>query len=211
MGDQVNPLLEDWTAPFEAAPLDRVRPEHFAPAYDQALAAHRAEIAEITKVAKQNLKKPIGMHTHDDSGLGVANALAGLEVGAVHVQGTINGYGERTGNCNLTSVIPNVAIKMKKSCVPEKSLRQLKELSQFVDEIANLRHSPRQPWVGSAAFSHKGGTHVNAVQKLVSSYEHIDPSLVGNSRTVLISGMCFRYGCRSSDRCDSVCSPSYIK
>ncbi|MDB6059104.1 MAG: 2-isopropylmalate synthase [Verrucomicrobiales bacterium] len=151
-----------------------------------------AEVAAITKVAQQNLKKPIGMHTHDDSGLGVANALAGLEVGATHVQGTINGYGERTGNCNLTSVIPNVAIKMKKSCVPERSLRQLKELSQFVDEIANLRPSPRQPWVGSAAFSHKGGTHVNAVQKLVSSYEHIDPSLVGNSRTVLISDLAGR-------------------
>jgi len=150
------------------------------------------EIATITKVARANLKGPIGMHTHDDIGLGVANALAGLEVGATHVQGTINGYGERTGNCNLTSVIPNVALKMKKFCLPDRSLRQLKELSQFVDEIANLRHSPRQPWVGSAAFSHKGGTHVNAVQKLVSSYEHVDPSVVGNSRTVLISDLAGR-------------------
>jgi 2-isopropylmalate synthase len=150
------------------------------------------EVAEITKVARTQLKGPIGMHTHDDIGLGVANALAGLEVGATHVQGTINGYGERTGNCNLTSIIPNVAFKMKKPCVPERSLRQLKDLSQFVDEIANLRHSPRQPWVGSAAFSHKGGTHVNAVQKLVSSYEHIDPALVGNSRTVLISDLAGR-------------------
>ncbi|MGZ4974738.1 MAG: citramalate synthase, partial [Limisphaerales bacterium] len=150
------------------------------------------EIATITKVARENLKRPIGMHTHDDIGLGVANALAGLEVGAVHVQGTINGYGERTGNCNLTSVIPNVALKMKKFCLPDRALRQLKELSQFVDEIANLRHSPRQPWVGSAAFSHKGGTHVNAVQKLVSSYEHVDPTVVGNTRTVLISDLAGR-------------------
>ncbi len=150
------------------------------------------EIATITKVAREHLKRPIGMHTHDDIGLGVANALAGLEVGAVHVQGTINGYGERTGNCNLTSVIPNVALKMKKFCLPDRALRQLKELSQFVDEIANLRHSPRQPWVGSAAFSHKGGTHVNAVQKLVSSYEHVDPSVVGNTRTVLISDLAGR-------------------
>ncbi len=115
-----------------------------------------------------------------------------LETGASHVQGTINGYGERTGNCNLTSVIPNVAFKMGKSCLPLSSLPQLKDLSQFVDEIANLRHSPRQPWVGSAAFSHKGGTHVNAVQKIVRSYEHIDPASVGNTRNVLISDLAGR-------------------
>src|SRR5207245_11716842 len=82
----------------------------------------------------------IGIHTHDDIGLGVANALAGLEAGATHVQGTINGYGERTGNCNLTSVIPNLALKLKKTSVPENSLVMLKDLSQFVDEIANIRH-----------------------------------------------------------------------
>ena len=150
------------------------------------------EVESITRVAKGRLTIRIGMHTHDDIGLGVANALAGLNAGATHVQGTINGYGERTGNCNITSVIPIIALKMKKSCVPTKSLRQLKDISQFVDEIANLRHSPRQPWVGSAAFSHKGGTHVNAVQKLVSSYEHIEPSLVGNKRTVLISDLAGR-------------------
>ena len=138
-------------------------------------------------VGKLNCK--VGIHTHDDIGLGVANALASLNAGAVHVQGTINGYGERTGNCNLTSVIPCVALKMKKSSVPEKSLSKLKELSQFVDEIANLRHNPRLPWVGAAAFAHKGGMHVNAVQKLASSYEHIDPALVGNARTVLVSDL----------------------
>lgn len=147
------------------------------------------EIAEISAFAKSKLKCKIGIHTHDDIGLGVANALAALEVGAVHVQGTINGYGERTGNCNLVSVIPCVALKMKKSCVPVASLRKLKELSQFVDEIANIRHNPRLPWVGSAAFSHKGGTHVNAVQKLSASYEHIEPELVGNERTVLVSDL----------------------
>ncbi len=147
------------------------------------------EITAITKVALGKLNCPVGIHTHDDIGLGVANALASLEAGAVHVQGTINGYGERTGNCNLTSVIPCVALKLKKSCVPVKSLPKLKELSQFVDEIANMRHSPRQPWVGSAAFAHKGGMHVNAVQKLSASYEHIDPSLVGNQRTVLVSDL----------------------
>ncbi len=150
------------------------------------------EITAITSAARRRLKGPIGIHTHDDTGLGVANALAALKAGACHIQGTINGYGERTGNCNLTSIIPNVALKLRKTSVPAASLRSLKELSQFVDEIANLPHSPRQPWVGSAAFSHKGGTHVNAVQKIVSSYEHIDPAAVGNQRTVLISDLAGR-------------------
>ena len=150
------------------------------------------EIAAITKVAVSKLNCKVGIHTHDDIGLGVANALASLAAGAVHVQGTVNGYGERTGNCNLTSVIPCIAFKLKKSCVPAKSLPKLKELSQFVDEIANMRHSPRQPWVGSSAFAHKGGAHVNAVQKLTTSYEHIDPALVGNRRTVLISDLAGR-------------------
>ncbi|MGA2750388.1 MAG: citramalate synthase [Verrucomicrobiota bacterium] len=150
------------------------------------------EIASITQAARAKLRGRIGIHTHDDIGLGVANALAALEAGASHVQGTINGYGERIGNCNLTSVIPNVAFKMGKSCVPRSSLPLLKDLSQFVDEITNFRHSPRQPWVGSSAFSHKAGMHVNAVQKLVRSYEHIDPACVGNTRNVLISDLAGR-------------------
>jgi 2-isopropylmalate synthase len=151
-----------------------------------------AEVRQITSVARQHLKTRLGIHTHDDIGLGVANALSGIEAGASQVQGTINGYGERTGNCNLTSVIPNLALKLKLNCVSRASVRKLKELSQFVDEIANLRHNPRLPWVGSAAFSHKGGQHVNAVQKLSRSYEHIDPELVGNSRHVLISDLAGR-------------------
>ena len=150
------------------------------------------EIAAITKVAIGKLNSRIGIHTHNDIGLGAANAIAALEVGASHVQGTINGYGERTGNCNLTSLIPCIAIKMKRSCVKPSSLPKLKELSQFVDEVANIRHDPRQPWVGSACFAHKGGTHVNAVQKIARSYEHIDPALVGNARNVLISDLAGR-------------------
>jgi 2-isopropylmalate synthase len=121
--------------------------------------------------------------------VGVANALAGLEAGATQVQGTINGYGERTGNCNLTSVIPLVHFKMKKRMVPAKSLPKLKELSEFVDEIANVRHDPRQPWVGQTAFAHKGGMHVHALGRAARSYEHIDPEAVGNFRRVLISDM----------------------
>ncbi|MBI3874964.1 MAG: citramalate synthase, partial [Verrucomicrobia bacterium] len=150
------------------------------------------EVAAITKTAIGRLNSRVGIHTHDDIGVGVANALASIEAGACHVQGTINGYGERTGNCNLTSALPCLQLKMGKACLPAASLRKLKELSQFVDEIANLRHSPRQPWVGSAAFAHKGGTHVNAVQKLAASYEHIDPALVGNERNVLISDLAGR-------------------
>jgi len=151
-----------------------------------------SEVAAITRLAIGKLNCKVGIHTHDDIGMGVANALASIEAGAIHVQGTINGYGERTGNCNLVSVIPCLAFKMGKTCIPAKSLRKLKELSQYVDEMANMRHNPRLPWVGSAAFSHKGGTHVNAVQKIASSYEHIDPTLVGNERTVLISDLAGR-------------------
>jgi 2-isopropylmalate synthase len=150
------------------------------------------DVVEITKRVRARVATTVGIHTHDDIGLGVANALAALDAGATHVQGTINGIGERTGNCNLTSVIPNLAFKLKRPSVPAESLVMLKELSQFVDEIANLRPNPRLPWVGAAAFSHKGGQHVNAVQKLVSSYEHIDPALVGNRRHVLMSELAGR-------------------
>ena len=150
------------------------------------------DIARVTGAARSVLSVRLGIHTHNDIGLGVANALAALEHGADHIQGTINGYGERTGNCNLTSVIPNVALKLKKSCVPTSSLAKLRELSQFVDEIANLRHDPRQPWVGATAFAHKGGMHVNAVQKVARSFEHVDPGVVGNYRRILVSDLAGR-------------------
>jgi 2-isopropylmalate synthase len=150
------------------------------------------EIATLTKTAREHISVRLGIHTHDDIGLGVANALAAIEAGATHVQGTINGFGERTGNCNMTSVMPILHFKMKKSAVPPASLALLTELSQFVDETANLRPNPRLPWVGAAAFSHKGGTHVNAVLKVLSSYEHVDPASVGNTRHVLISDLAGR-------------------
>ena len=151
-----------------------------------------ADVAAITRLAREALRVRVGIHTHDDIGLGVANALAAVDAGAAHVQGTINGYGERTGNCNLTAVMPTLQLKMGRSCVPAESLPRLTELSQFVDETANLRPNPRLPWVGAAAFSHKGGTHVNAVQKVLSSYEHIDPASVGNTRHVLVSDLAGR-------------------
>jgi 2-isopropylmalate synthase len=151
-----------------------------------------AEIAEIMRYARAHLTTRLGIHTHDDIGLGVANALAGIDAGATHVQGTINGYGERTGNCNITSVMPILQFKLKLPNVPAASFPQLKELSQFVDETANIRPNSRLPWVGAAAFSHKGGAHVNAVQKVIRSYEHIDPALIGNTRHVLVSDLAGR-------------------
>lgn len=150
------------------------------------------EIAEIMGFARRNLTTQLGIHTHDDIGLGVANALAGLAAGATQVQGTINGYGERTGNCSITSVMPILQFKLQQPSVPADSFPQLKELSQFLDETANIRPNSRLPWVGSAAFSHKGGAHVNAVQKVLRSYEHIDPSLIGNARHVLVSDLAGR-------------------
>src|SRR5438477_4023451 len=150
------------------------------------------EIVDICRYARTGLKGRIGIHTHDDIGLGVANALAALDTGVSHIQGTLNGYGERTGNCNLTSVMPILQFKMHRTSVPAASFARLKELSQFVDETANVRPNPRLPWVGAAAFSHKGGAHVNAVQKVIRSYEHLDPALVGNSRHVLVSDLAGR-------------------
>ena len=145
--------------------------------------------ARITAAAKGKLSTRLGIHTHNDCGFGVANAIASVEAGATQVQGTINGYGERTGNCNLISVIPTLALKMNKSCVPKASLPKLQELSHYVDEIANFKPDPRQPWVGVTAFAHKGGMHASAVGRLASSYEHIHPEAIGNSRRVLVSDM----------------------
>jgi 2-isopropylmalate synthase len=144
-------------------------------------------IHEVTGKAIQALGRGVGIHTHDDSGLGVANALAAVHAGAVQVQGTINGYGERVGNCNLTTVMPNLQIKTGIDL--DLDLSRLRELSNFVDELANVPHHIRAPYVGSAAFTHKGGLHVHAVQKLARTYEHIDPSLVGNERVITISDM----------------------
>jgi 2-isopropylmalate synthase len=134
----------------------------------------------------------LGIHTHDDCGLGVANALAGIEAGALQVQGTVNGYGERTGNCNLITTIANLQLKMGRRVLPDDKLAELRDLSLFVDEVANQRPSGRAPFVGSAAFAHKGGIHVNAVNKLAASYEHIEPALVGNHQRVLVGELAGR-------------------
>ncbi len=144
------------------------------------LAAHAAE-REIAAPVQ------IGIHTHDDGGLGVANALAAVRAGATQVQGTVNGYGERVGNCNLCTVIPDLQIKMGYRCLEDEGLQRLSELSHFVDETANMAPNPRLPFVGASAFAHKGGIHVAAIMKVESSYQHIDPTRVGNRKRVLVS------------------------
>lgn len=144
------------------------------------------EIAAICGAVKERIPGvPFGIHTHDDCGVGVANAIAAVDVGAMQVQGTINGYGERTGNCNMTSVIPILQLKREIKVVAD--LTKLKELSYFVDEVSNNAHHHRAPFVGRTAFSHKGGMHVNAVQKVAHSYEHIRPEEVGNAQIILVS------------------------
>ena len=145
-----------------------------------------SEIEEICSVVKSRIPgTPFGIHTHNDCELGVANAIAAVRAGANQVQGTINGYGERTGNCNLTSVIPILQLKMGLQVVPH--LENLRSLSYFVDDISNNPQFARAAFVGRTAFAHKGGMHVNAVQKLARSYEHIVPETVGNSQNILVS------------------------
>jgi len=129
----------------------------------------------------------LGIHAHNDSETGVANTLEAVRRGCTQVQGTINGYGERCGNANLISVIPDLQLKMGYDCVPDENLRELVELSRYVSEMANLNPDTHQPFVGQSAFAHKGGTHVNAVVKYVMSYQHIDPALIGNETRVLVS------------------------
>ena len=147
------------------------------------------EIAAVTAFAKSKLNCAVGIHTHNDCGFGVANAIAAIEAGAMQVQGTINGYGERTGNCDLISVIPTLELKMNLRGAPPKSLPRLKELSEFVNEVANVRHNTRAPWVGQTAFAHKGGMHVHAIERVARSYEHVNPESIGNFRRVLVSDM----------------------
>jgi len=148
------------------------------------------EVYEITSaVVKHFPKTRIGLHCHNDAGLGVAVTLAGVEAGGTLVQGTINGHGERNGNANLTTILPNLALKMHLKLHCEKNLADLRDLSHFTDELANFRPDPKAPYVGATAFAHKGGVHADAANKVARSYEHIDPALVGNHTRVLVSDM----------------------
>jgi 2-isopropylmalate synthase len=152
------------------------------------------EISQIVREVRTALRPstPLGIHVHNDTECAVANTLAAVLEGVEHVQGTINGYGERCGNANLVSIIPNLMLKLGLQSIPEGNLRELREVARFVSELANRKPWPAQPYVGDSAFAHKGGIHVSAVLKHPETYEHVDPTLVGNHRRVLVSELAGR-------------------
>jgi 2-isopropylmalate synthase len=147
------------------------------------------DISKITKKVKTLFGQDVilGIHAHNDAGLAIANTLAAVNAGATHIQGTINGYGERCGNTDLISLIPTLQIKLGFKCLSPDKLSKLTEISRCIAEIANQIPDRRQPYVGSAAFAHKGGIHASGVLRTTKSYEHIDPKLVGNTRRILLS------------------------
>jgi len=147
------------------------------------------EVAEMVQDIRERFTTPVGIHTHNDSELGVANSLEAVRAGAVQVQGTINGFGERCGNANLVSIVPNLMLKMGYQCLAHgrESLKQLREVSELVYELSNNRPLPKAAFVGASAFAHKAGMHVDGVRKNAHSFEHIEPEWVGNRRRILIS------------------------
>lgn len=147
------------------------------------------ELEPILKEISKNINNRIGIHTHNDSETAVANSIIAIKLGAEQVHGTINGYGERCGNANLCSIIPNIKLKLKMDCISDEQMKKLWEVSRFVNELANMKHWIHQPFVGKSAFAHKGGIHVNAIQKTREAYEHIVPELVGNHQRVLVSDL----------------------
>jgi 2-isopropylmalate synthase len=146
-----------------------------------------ADIGERFRRASERVKVPLGIHTHNDCEMAVANSIAAVQLGAVQVQGTMNGYGERSGNANLCSVIPNLELKLGIRTIGRENLQHLTEASHYISELANLPPRPDLPYVGKSAFAHKGGIHVSAVMKEPRAYEHVDPAAVGNNRRVLVS------------------------
>ncbi|MFH1985071.1 MAG: citramalate synthase [Pseudomonadota bacterium] len=147
------------------------------------------DIEAIVAVVKEATHHRLGIHAHNDTGLAVANTIGAVRAGATMVHGTINGYGERCGNADLTSIIPILAVKMHVPCITPANLKKIKKLSRFVSETANQVPLSSRPFVGESAFAHKGGIHVSAVMKAARAYEHMDPELVGNRRRVLVSDL----------------------
>ena len=145
------------------------------------------EVQSIVRAVREKIDHPIGIHAHDDAACGVANSLAAVRAGAVHVQGTINGYGERCGNANLCAVMPNLELKLGYQALPKGGIKRLREVAHFVAEIANLAPDGHMPYVGESAFAHKGGLHVAAMRRNARSYQHIDPATVGNEMRVVVS------------------------
>lgn len=145
------------------------------------------EVEEIVREVGAQIKTPLGVHCHNDSGCGISNSLSAVRGGCTQVQGTINGYGERVGNANLTTIIPNLQLKMHKPVVTPEQLRELTGLAHFVAEVVNLKHYAHAPYIGHSAFAHKGGIHVAAILKASDTYQHIDPALVGNEMRSVVS------------------------
>ncbi len=146
-----------------------------------------SEFQGVVEETKRHISIPFGIHVHNDSGVAVANSVIAVELGAIQVQGTINGFGERCGNANLCTVIPNLKLKLGIDCISDDNIKRISRVSRFVSEIANVAHDHRQPYVGESAFAHKGGAHVDGVIKVTRSFEHINPDLVGNERRFLLS------------------------
>ncbi len=146
-----------------------------------------SQLRRIIEEIKNNISVSLGIHTHNDCGLAVANSITAIEEGFTQVQGTFNGYGERCGNADLTIIIPILKLKLNINVISDERLKKLTELSHFISEVSNTKHMDNHPFVGRSAFAHKGGVHINAVAKNPKAYEHIEPNLVGNQRRFLIS------------------------
>ena len=147
------------------------------------------QIEETVASVVSHLETPVGVHLHNDTGCGVANAMAGVMAGATQVQGTINGYGERVGNCDLVPIIANLSLKLGIETLPPDRIERLTSVAHHVAELVNFSSDPQQPYVGSGAFAHKAGLHVSAISRRPDAYEHIDPNLVGNGTRFLVSEM----------------------
>ncbi len=150
------------------------------------------EISAATAAVVAHVDCAVGVHLHNDTGCGVANALAAVRAGASQVQGTINGYGERVGNCDLVPIIANLELKMGIRCLPPGSIARLTSVSHHIAELVNFKHDPQQPYVGASAFAHKAGLHTSALNRRSDAYEHIEPELVGNGTRIVVSEMAGR-------------------
>jgi len=146
-----------------------------------------SELLRIIRQVAPKLKGTLGIHTHNDLGLAVANSILAVENGVSHIQGTFNGYGERCGNADLSAIIGILKTKMGIDCIPDKNLKELTKTAHFISEVSNMRQQPNQPFVGSSAFTHKGGVHIDAMLKNPKTYEHLNPEAVGNHRRLLVS------------------------
>jgi len=171
-----------------------------------------SRIAEVTAVVVKAFPgMPVGIHTHNDAGMAVANTVEAVKAGARQVQGTVNGFGERTGNADLTQVIPNLELKLGFRCLGRRNLRHLTNASRYVYEVANLPLRDNQPFVGRSAFAHKGGIHVSAVARNSATYEHVEPETVGNERRVLISELSGRSNILARSQVDMREHPEKMK